>query len=264
MEQILVNGVPLSETFGANDKSDLLKSEKRRKFIMVHDNRELHITACAVSQNVDELAMVDADSDFFVEPNQQWTDWAEAVMECPEELCLPARPERAWVKVYRVLNPKTDSVIAEQVQSVKIPMSFLGESSKECWAEIQLMIKKQVIINGHLVNLNAVKLGRHKCYDTRVGQWVLETEPIEPKIKKDEDGNVIDDPKNKSHYYIALRLYHKEHRPENQRNWRFEPVYAAIANDFYRIDAWWENEVITITASPLSKDSSEIPDFLRQ
>lgn len=252
MEHILVNEVPLSEAINAADESDLLELGKKQKFVTVHDNRELHITACAVSQNVDELAVVDADNDFFVEPNQQWIDWEEAVMECTEEQCPPAKPERAWVKIYRNLNPKTDSVTTGQVQSVKIPMQFFGESSKECWAEIQLMIKKQVIRDGHLVNLNAVKLGRHKCYDTRVGEWVPETKPIVPK--KDAG----------THGYVALRLYHQNFLPENQPDWRFEPLYAAIANkDFYRIEADWRGEKITITATLLNDDSSEIPRFLK-
>lgn len=254
MERILVNGVPLSEAINAADDDllDLLELGKKQKFVMVHDNRELRITACAVSQNVDELAAVEIDMDFFVEPNQQWIDWEEAVMECSEESSPPAKPERAWVKVYRVLNPKTDSVIAGQVQSIKIPMPFLGESSKECWAEIQLMIKKQVIRDGHLVNLNAVKLGRHKCYDTRVGEWVPETKPIVPK--KDAG----------THGYVALRLYHQDYLPENQPDWHFEPVYAAVDGKFYRIDANWQNEEIVIMITLLSDNSPEIPKFLRR
>lgn len=212
-----------------------------QKFVRVHNNQKFHVTACAVSQNVDMLASVG--SDFFIEPNRQWADWAKAVMECPKELCPPAKPERAWVKVYRNLCEEGWSVykIAGQVQIIKLPMRFLGESHKECWGEIQIRVKQKDI-----------KLGRHKCFDTRVGKWVEETKPIAPK----KDANM--------HGYVALRFYHQSYLPENQPDWHFEPVYAATADkDFYLIYAHWRNEEISIAATPLNSDSSEIPEFLR-
>lgn len=221
--------------------SEVLVSEAQ-KFIQIYNNQELHITACAVSQNVDKLALL-ANSDFLIEPNQQWVDWVKAVMECPKESYVPAKPERAWVKVYRNLCGKVDSVsqTVGQVQVIKLPAKFLGESHKECWGEIQIRVKQKNI-----------KLGRHICFDTRVGKWVEETKPIAPK--KDAG----------AHSYVALRLYHQNYLPENQPDWRFEPVYAAIAgNSFYRINAAWQNEEVIITVAPLNYDSPEIPNHLR-
>lgn len=236
MEQIFVNGIPLSETIETIDESVSLKNEKRQKFVRVHGNAEIHITACAVSKmiGVDCLSELEEYKHCLVEPNQKWL----------ENQSDPF----AWVKVYHKINPDTDSVITGQVQVIKVPMLFLGESSKECWAELQLIIKKQVIINGRVVNLNTVKLGRHQCYDTRIGEWISETKQIVPK--KDAG----------THGYIALRLYHQDNLPEIPANWHFEPVYAVIAgDDFYRINAIWQNEEITITATRVSNDSSEIP-----
>lgn len=240
MDQIFVSGVPLSEALEAADKPDSLQTEKRQKFVQVHNNPELHITACAVSKmdGVDCLSELEEYKDYFVEPNQKWL----------ENQSDPF----AWVKVYYELNPKTDSVIAGQVQVIKIPMPFLGENFKECWGEIQLCVKKQTVRNGNTINLKDTKLGRHTCFDTRVGKWVEETKPIAPK--KDAG----------THGYVALRLYHQDYLPENQPDWRFKPVYAVIAgDDFYRIDAEWRGEEITVTATLLSDDSPEIPRFLR-
>lgn len=231
MEHILINGVPLSETI------------KRQKFIQVRDHTMLHITACAVSKiaGVDRLPELEDFENFFVEPNQKWQE-------------NPAH-ERAWVKVYYRLNPKTDSAITISglAQSITIPMPFLGESFKECWGEIQLMIKKQTVRNGRLINLKTVRLGRHQCYDTRVGNWVPETKSIMPKKSAG------------THDYVALRLYHQNNLPENHSDWHFEPVYVSVAGEnFYRIDAEWDDEKIVIIATPLDDDSSEIPEFLKQ
>lgn len=231
MEHILINGVPLSETIGT----------ARQKFMQIYGHQELHITACAVSKmaGVDRLPELKDFENFFVEPNQKWQE-------------NPAN-ERAWVKVYYKLNPKTDSAVSGLSQIIIIPMPFLGESSKECWGEIQLMIKKQTVRNGRMTNLETVKLGRHQCYDTRVGSWVPEAKPIIPK--KDTS----------THGYVALRLYHHNNLPENHSGWHFEPVYVSVAGEnFYRIDAEWDDEKIVIIATPLDGDSSEIPEFLKQ
>ena len=215
--------------------------EKRQKLVRVQRHPELHITACAVSKmaRVDRLSELEEYKNYFIEPNQKWL----------ENQSDPF----AWVKVYYKLTAKTDSVIIGRVQTIIIPMTFLGESSKECWAELQLMIKKQIVKNDRLINLEAVKLGRHQCYDTRVGRWVKETKPIVPK-------------KNEvTHEYIALRLYNQNHLPENQSDWCFESLFVSIAGkDFYRIDAIWQNEEITVIATSLDNDSSEIPKFLKR
>lgn len=231
MTGIFVNGVPLAEVLEASEVAETAE-EKRQKFVMVQRHSELHITACAVSKmaSADCLSELEEYKNYFVEPNQKW-------LENPAD-------ERAWVKVYYKLDPKNDSVIRERVQTIIIPMTFLGASSKECWAELQLMIKKQFEI---------IKLGRHTCFDTRIGKWVEETKPMVPK--KDAS----------THGYVALRLYHQSYLPEIPGNWHFEPVYAVIAgNDFYRIDAIWQNEEIAITATLLDDNSPEIPKFLRR
>ena len=216
-----------------------------RKFVQVYDNRELHITACAVSKlpGIADFSKIEGYENYFSESNQK-------------QLENPAN-ERAWVKVYYKLNPGTDSRIKGRVQTINIPMPFLGESHKECWGEIQFCVKKQIVRNGNLINLKHVKLGRHTCFDTRIGKWVEETKLIEPKNDQGLSG--------RSHYYISLRLYHQNYLPEVLGNWHFEPVYTVIAGeDFYRIDAIWQNEEITITATLLDDDSDEIPKFLKQ
>lgn len=216
MERISVSEFPVSEI---------------QKFVRVHNNQELHITACAVSKmaGVDRLSELEEYNNYSVEPNQKWL----------ENQSDPF----AWVKVYYDLRGKVDSIskTTGQVQIIELPMQFLGESHKECWGEIQIRVKQKDI-----------KLGRHKCFDTRVGEWVPETKPIVPK--KDAG----------THGYIALRLYHQSYFPENQPYWHFEPIYAAIAGKkFYRIDAGWFDEKITVVAALLNGNSSEIPEFLR-
>lgn len=215
-----------------------------QKFIQVYGNPELHITACAVSKlpGIHGLSKIEGYENYFSEPNQKWLE-------------NPAN-ERAWIKVYYKLNPLTDSQIKGRIQIINIPMPFFGESREECWGEIQLCIKKQIVRNDNTINLKNVKIGRHTCFDTRVGKWVEETKPIKPK----NDPNSSD----RSHYYIALRLYHQNYLPETPDGWHFEPVYVVIAGkDFYRIDIIWQNEEITITVTQLYSDSSEIPKFLK-
>ena len=242
MEHVLVNGVPLPETLAAIDESDFPETERRQKFVQVFGNQELHITACAVSKmaGVDQLPELDEYEHYFVEPNQKWL----------ENQSDPF----AWVKVYYKLNPKTDFITMGQVQAIRIPMPFLGESYKECWGEIQLNIKKKIVRNGNTINLKDAKIGRNMCFDTRVGKWVPEIKPIIPK--KDAG----------THGYVALRLYHRNYLPTDQPDWHFEPIYAVVGGkNFYRIDAIWQKEEVTITATQLDldSDSSEIPKFLR-
>ena len=222
----------------------MLKGGKvKGKFVRVQGHPALRITACAVSKmaGVDQLPKLENFKDFLVEPNQKW-------LENPAD-------EWAWVKVYYDLYGKVDYVskTVGRVQVVKIPMSFLGESYKECWAEVQLCIKRQIIRNHNPINLEKIALGRHTCYDTRIGKWVEETKPIVPKKEAGKHG------------YIVLRLYHLNYLPENQPDWFFASLFVSIAGkDFYRIDAIWQNEEITITATQLYNDSSEIPKFLKQ
>lgn len=239
MTGIFVNGVPLAEVLEDSEVTETAE-EKRQKFVQIQRNPELHITACAVSKmaQIDCLPELEEYENYFVEPNRKWL----------ENQSDPF----AWVKVYYKINPNTDFGIIGRVQTIIIPMTFLGESPEECWGEVQLCIKKQIIRDGYIINLKNVELGRHACFDTRVGKWVEETKPIVPK--KDAG----------THGYIALRLYHQDYLPENQPDWYFEPLYVAIADEDYRIEAKWEDEQITITANMLDDHSSEIPKFLRQ
>ena len=240
MERIYVNGVPLAEVLKVSGVIENAE-EKRQKFVRVHRHQELHITACAVSKmaGVDRLSELEEYKYYFVEPNQKWL----------ENQSDPF----AWVRVYHKINPKTDSVIIGRVQTIIIPMTFLGESSKECWGDLQLSIKRQIVRNGNLINLEKIAFGRHKCYDTRIGKWIEETKPIVPK--KDAG----------THGYIALRLYHLNYLPENQPDWYFDSLFVSIAGkDFYRIDTTWQNEEITIIITLLDDDSDEIPKFLKR
>ena len=275
----------------------------RQKFIQIHGYTELHVTGCAVSTIagidrvpdvagdeafeinilVDDLIAQDAstsaqmasekiisekisageisDYDFggcFAEPNKDWKEWVRVTQNNPDKPLL-SKPERAWVKIYRWLYPNVNSLTKGRVQTIKIEMPFLGESVDECWGEVQVNVKRAVVRSGRKVDLELVKFGRHKSFDTRrgeFGEWVEDTKPIEPKKEHDRLG---------SHYYISLRLYHQSHLPENQPEWKFEPLYISIAGeDFYRIDAEWKDEEITITSTLLDDDSPEIPNFLRR
>lgn len=218
-----------------------------QKFVQVYDNRELHITACAVSKmiGIDHLSELEEYKNYFVEPNRKW-------LENQSDLF-------AWVKVYYKLIPTTDSIIIEQVQTIKIEMPFFGKSVDECWGEVQINVKRTVLRYGKKIDLELVKFGRHKSFDPRrgeFGEWVEETKPIEPKKERDNLG---------THYYISLRLYHQDYLPENQPDWCFESLFVSISGkDFYRIDAVWQKEKITITATPIDGDSNEIPKFLKR
>ncbi|GEM_PF-3126740 len=274
MEHILVNGVPFvaCDLTGVINESDiLLETEKRQKFVQVHGHPELHITGCAVSRlsmihKFPELPEPEYKS-YFVELNKDYKEWLaeyEKNLDLPEdERVFKPLPDRAWVKVYRWISPDIDSTTSGQVQKLAIKMPFLGESVEECWGELQINVKRTVVRSGRNVDLELVKFGRYKSFDSQVSEWVPETKPIEPKIKKDDEGNQKLPPK--SHYYVSLRLYHQNYLPEIPGDWHFEPAYAVIAcKDFYRIDAIWQDEEIVITATMLDGDATEIPKFLRR
>ena len=213
---------------------------RRQKFVQMHGHKEVQITACAVSKmdSVDCLSGLQEYENYFVEPNQKWLEKQSDPL--------------AWVKVYYKINPEGDIATAEQTQILKIPMPFLGDNYGECWAELQIMIKRTMIRNSKSVRLNPVQLGRHKSYDTRIEKWAPETKPITPK--KDLE----------THSYISLRFYHQNHLPPVPADWHFEPVYVSVAGkDFYRIDALWSGEEITVAAALLDSDSPEIPKHMR-
>ena len=265
-----VNGKSLPEIVEENAQ-DQLRPEKKQKFVQVHEHQEIHITGCAVSRipmihQFPELPEPEYQN-YFVEPNKDYKRW---LAEYEKNLALPEDerkefsplPERAWVKIYHWINPNIDSVTTGRVQTLTIEMLFLGENVDECWGEVQINGKRTIVRSGEKIDLELVKFGRHKSFNSLIGQWVEETKPIEPKIKKDDEGNPRPSPQ--SHYYVALRLYYENHKPKDQPDWHFEPVYVSVAGeDFYRIDAVWQNETITIPATLLDDDSPEIPKFLR-
>ena len=208
--------------------------ENGQKFVMVQGHQELHTTACAVVKNSDPtfLESFDGSKNYFVEPNADWRG-------------NPAG-ERAWVKIYHYLYPEKNPD-SEKDQIIRIPMKFFGKSAQDCYGEVQFTIKYKK--NDRI--LKGVELGRNKSYDSRLGKWVAETQPI---IPKNDQG---------SHGYVALRLYHENYLPAGQPDWYFEPVYAVIGGeDFYRIEAEWSKEEIIITVSPLPGDSPEIPKHI--
>lgn len=202
-----------------------------KKYIKI--SPEISIIACAATRvvNIPEVLSNDPDfDDYLQKPNQFWDK--------------DRHHERAWLKIYS--NPE---------QTV-IPMPFLGKNSEDGWAELQLRVKRRVRRYGATVHLRPVKIGRHRSFDTRIGEsgeWRNETTPIEPKRD------------NQSHYFLPFRVYHQDHLPEKMHGgWHWEPVYIAIANkEFYRIDVLWEKEEIAITVTPLNPDSSEIPEHIR-
>lgn len=229
MGRVFVNGKPLEEDW--------------QKFIrLFHLYEEVGLTACAAVRVTNDEKLAELEKKLgnleaykFI-PSDVWE-------RNPED-------ERALIKIYRVLdNPETYSQISGRIQKIEIPMPFLGK-----YGEFQLRIKRKAISNGKEVDFLLVKLGRKKSFDSRIGKWVEETKPIEPKM---DEG---------THGYVSLRLYHQDHLPENQPDWHFEPVYVSIAGeDFYRIDdVEWKDETIVIAATLLDDDSPEIPKFLRR
>lgn len=201
---------------------------KEGKFVRLFDNREVHITACAVTKYsvANSVLLTTSFNNYFKEPNQFWY--------------RDPNHERALLKVYK-RNPKDNLTCYDDSQVLKIPMPFLGHDSDDGWGELQFLIKQPA----------AVKLARHRSFDTRINQWVPETQLIQPKTNLG------------THVYLALRFYNQDYFPPVPSDWRFESMYVSIRNSvFYKIDVWWEKEEITVTVTMLDKDSPEIPKHL--
>ncbi|MDO8574786.1 MAG: hypothetical protein Q7R61_00685 [bacterium] len=204
------------------------------KFVRIFGHREVHITACAVTKNVDTgfLLAMNKLANYFVEPNQFWK--------------RDPNHERALLKIYK-RDPEDNAICQEtwlydDDQILKIWMPFLGHNSNDGWGELQFLIKEPA----------KVKLARNRSFDTRVGRWVKETKLIQPKTDLG------------THAYLALRFYHQDYLPPVPGDWRFEPVYVSVRNsDFYKTDVLWEREKMTVTVTKLSKDSPEIPKHLK-
>ncbi|MBI2635011.1 MAG: hypothetical protein HYW79_00470 [Parcubacteria group bacterium] len=199
-----------------------------QKFVRMFGRPEIHITACAVTRDRDFNNVI---SDIIIETNQFWDRY-------------PPHHERALLKMYQQ-NPGKNLICNDSTQTLRIPMLFLGNNSNDGWGELQFLIKAPRL----------VRLARHRCFDTRVNQWVPETKLIQPKTNME------------THAYLALRFYHNSYLPPKMpktRRWYFEPVYVSIRNsDFYKIDVLWEKEKIKITVTVLDKNSPEIPKHLR-
>jgi|SRR3989344_3343922 len=222
-------------------------SVEEGKFVRMFGRSEIRLTACAVTKNVDTGFLLGQNraTDYFVEPNQFWT--------------RDRNHERASIKVYRK-RVCDHSLFNDTTQTVKIPMPFLGSDSDDGYGELQFLIKAPRL----------VKLARHRSFDTRVNEWVEETEVIQSKTEF------------RDHSYLALRFYHQDHLPQVPDNWHWEPVYVSVmyhrgpsspfAHDavgpfwefcFYRIWVFWEKDEIEITVNTISGDSSEIPKHLK-
>ncbi|OGD25533.1 hypothetical protein A2819_02065 [Candidatus Azambacteria bacterium RIFCSPHIGHO2_01_FULL_40_24] len=207
-------------------------SKVEGKFVRLFGHSEIHLTACAVIKNPNLKFLLWASeyaSHYFEEPNQFWQ--------------RDPNHERALLKVYkRNLEENQLLTCLNNVQTVEIPMTFLGNNSADGWGELQFLIKQPT----------AVKLARQRSFDTRVNRWVEETKTIQPKTDLG------------THAYLALRFYHQDYLPPVPGDWRFEPAYVSIKNsDFYKIDVLWEQKEMTVTVTKLSKDSPEIPKHLK-
>ncbi len=204
---------------------------RERKFVRVFGHNEIHLTACAVIKklSVDSFVRLsELNASYIEEPNQFWN--------------RDPNHERALLKIYQYQKEWIHYFENPLIrQTVGITMPFLGHDSSDGWGELQFLIKKPT----------AVKLARHRSFDTRINRWVEETKNIQPKTDLE------------THAYLALRFYHRDYLPPVPGDWRFEQVYVSVRNsDFYRIDVSWEKEEITIRATRLKKDSSEIPKHL--
>lgn len=202
------------------------------KFVRMFDRHEIRLTACAVTKNTDTNFLLGQNklNTYLKEPNQFWN--------------RDPKHERASIKVYK-RSIHNHSLCHDTTQTVKIPMPFLGHDSSDGWGELQFLIKEPKL----------VKLARHRSFDTRVNQWVEETQLIQPKT---DFG---------THAYLAIRFYHQSYLPETPSDWRFEPVYVSVMNlkcvTFYRIDVFWEKEEVKITVTVMDEESSEIPRHLK-
>jgi hypothetical protein len=159
-------------------------------------------------------------------------------------LCIPnnkwkenVKDPQACVKIYNTSSAVT-IFSTSRIQRIEISMPFLGLTAEDCWAELQLRIKR-VHAN---VKLDSVVLGR-----------ATETAPMKPK---NDQG---------THAYLSLRLYHQYHKPVFQSDWYFEPLYVCVDQQFfYRIDTEWKETKIIITITMIENNSPEIPAFLRK
>lgn len=206
-----------------------------RKFVRVFGRPEVHLTACAVTKDPKVNSLWEQTPKFyshFKEPNQFWK--------------RDLNHERALLKVYQS-DPEDNAIdqetwLYDDDQTLKIPMPFLGHDSADGWGELQFLIKE----------MKAVKLARHRSFDTRINKWVEETKLIEPKTDLE------------THAYLALRFYHQSYLPPVPNDWHFEPVYVSVRNSiFYGIDVLWEKEEIKITTTVIDKNSHEIPKHLK-
>lgn len=204
-----------------------MKEAAGKKYIRIAP--EISVTACAVATDegaLDILNELDFD-DYSQKPNKFWGS-------------SPPH-ERARLKVYK-----------NEPEQLIIPMPFLGG-----WAELQLRGRRCIVRNGITIRLRPVLIGRRRSFDPRIGEsgeWALETQPIQPKEICDK----------RTHYFLSLRIYHQDHKPEKPGDWHWEQVYIAIGGqEFFKIDVLWEKEEITITKTPLDPDSSEIPEHIK-
>ncbi len=200
-----------------------------QKFVRLFGRYEIYLTVCAATKNatLSSLLGIAEFFPYFWEPNQFWQ--------------RDPNHERALLKIYKRDSEK-DLTCGVDTQSLSIPMPFWGHDSSDSWGELQFLIKRPA----------AVKLARHRCFDTRVNQWVEETKPIQPKTDMG------------THAYLALRFYHQDYLPPVPGDWRFEPVFVSIRNsEFYRVDVLWRAAEIKTTMTMLNSDSLEIPKHLK-
>lgn len=202
---------------------------KEGKFVRMFNRSEIRLTACAVTKHMTGSCLLRLSelTGYFWEPNQFWQ--------------RDPNHERALLKIYKH-NPEENLIRCNRTQILKIPMIFFGTDSGNGWGELQFLIKEP----------DKVKLARNRSFDTRINQWVEETQLIQPKTDF------------KTHAYLALRFYHQDYLPPVPADWHFEPVYVAVRNsDFYRINVLWEENEIEITTMVLDKNSPEIPKHLK-
>lgn len=232
MGQIRVNGILLESA--EVDIEDDIDEPETRKYIKV--SPEVGVTVCAVTKDISALDML-AESEFddhFVEPNRYWRN--------------DPSHDMARLKVYK-RDPESP-----------IPMQFLGHDANDGYGELQIRIKEKIVRYRNnqkmVVTLRPILIGRHRSFDTRIGEfgeWTAETRPIQPKKNQDPV------------YYLPFRFYHADHLPKMPGGWHWEPVHISIGGkEFYKIDNLsWKEKEITFTITPLDKDSPEIPEHIR-
>ncbi len=196
---------------------------ENKKFTRIFDHSQVSVTACAVTKDPRFNKLWDLKTKLVShvrEPNQFWARDPHHQMA---RLKIYSRDSYRWC--------------IDQNKVMKIPMPFFGSNFEDGWGELQFLIRAPKLVS----------LARHYSFDTRVNDWVPETQQIQPKRELG------------THAYLSLRFYHQSNLPLNPSNWRWEPLFVSVkellTSQFYNVDVLWEKEEIGIFVTQLADEA---------